>query len=90
MKGVHARASVELRSQETRETMAARVVICVSRAFCSTDQEKRETARSQASDAVDGFDFVLFNGDYLAIIQHWKRDLKYTFSSSTSVNSPLQ
>ena len=23
-----------------------RVVICVSRAFCSTDQEKRETARS--------------------------------------------
>ena len=70
--------------------MAARVVICVSRAFFSTDQEKRETARSQASDAVDGFDFVLFNGDYLAIIQHWKRDLKYTFPSSTSVNSPLQ
>ena len=25
-----------------------RVVICVSRAFCSTDQEKRETARSVA------------------------------------------
>ena len=25
-----------------------RVVICVSRAFCSTDQEKRETARSLA------------------------------------------
>ena len=63
MKAVHARASVELRNQETRETMAARVVICVSRAFFSTDQEKRETARSQASDAVDGFDFVLFNGD---------------------------
>ena len=39
---------------ETRETRAAarlpppvtRVVICVSRAFCSTDQEKRETTRS--------------------------------------------
>ena len=86
MNGVHALANVELRSRETRETREARVVICVSRAFCSTDQEKRETARSQTSDAVDGFDFVLFNGDYLAIIQHWKRDLKYTFPSSTSVN----
>ena len=47
------RASVARRSRETRETRAAvraslvsRVVICVSRAFCSTDQEKRETARS--------------------------------------------
>ena len=89
---MHALANVELRSRETRETRVARVVIGVSRAFCSTDQEKRETARSQTSDAVDGFDFVLFNGDYLAIIfiQHWKRDLKYTFPSSTSVNSPLQ
>ena len=67
------------------------MVICMSRAFCSTDQEKRETARSQTSDAVDGFDFVLFNGDYLDyFIQHWKRDLEYTFPSSTSVNSPLQ
>ena len=53
--------TVERRSRETRETRAAareesclsrlalsvtRVVICVSRAFCSTDQEKRETPRS--------------------------------------------
>ena len=47
---MHARGSVERRSRKTRETRAApsvtRVVICVSRAFCSTDQEKRETARS--------------------------------------------
>ena len=40
------------RAWETRETRAAlapsvtRVVICVSRAFCPTDQEKRETACS--------------------------------------------
>ena len=59
--------------------MAARVVICVSRAFCSTEQEKRETARSQASDAVGGFDFVLFNGDLVGIIQHWRRDLNINF-----------
>ena len=26
----------------------ARVIICVSRAFCSTDQEKKETARNIA------------------------------------------
>ena len=45
VRGVHARASVQRRSHETRETRA-RVVICVSRAFCSTDQEKRATARS--------------------------------------------
>ena len=43
VRGVHACASVERGSRETRETS---VVICVSRAFCSTDQEKRETARS--------------------------------------------
>ena len=53
VRGVHTRASVERRSRETRETCLSRlapsvthVVICVSRAFCSTDQEKRETARS--------------------------------------------
>ena len=45
VRGVHARASVERRSRETRETRA-RMVICVSRAFCSTDQEKRATACS--------------------------------------------
>ena len=61
VRGVHARASVERRSPETRERRAAareekllclsrlapsvtRVVICASRAFWSTDQEKRETA----------------------------------------------
>ena len=31
-----------------RASPVTRVVICVSRAFCSTDQEKRETARSLA------------------------------------------
>ena len=36
VRGVHVRASVERRSRETRET----------RAFCSTDQEKRATACS--------------------------------------------
>ena len=57
VRGVHARASVERRSRETRETRyrlsrlaptVTRVVICLSRAFCLTDQEKRETARSLA------------------------------------------
>ena len=53
---MHARASVERRSRETRDARneglshlspsVTRVVICVSRAFCSTDQEKRETSRS--------------------------------------------
>ena len=51
VRGVHARASVERRSRETRclsrlAPSVTRVVIWVSRAFCSTDQEKRETARS--------------------------------------------
>ena len=58
MRGVHANAnaSVERRSRERRETrvgglsnlvpLVTREVICVSRMFCSTDQEKRETARS--------------------------------------------
>ena len=51
VRGVHARASVERRSRETRclsrlAPSVTCVVICVSRAFCSTDQEKRETARS--------------------------------------------
>ena len=55
VRGVHARASVERRSRERRERRASclsrlapsvtRVVICVSQAFCSKDQEKRETAR---------------------------------------------
>ena len=48
-------ASVERRSRETRDARnegtrlapsVTRVVICVSRAFCSTEQEKWETARS--------------------------------------------
>ena len=51
VRGVHPRASVEQRSRETRclsrlAPSVTRVVIWVSRAFCSTDQEKRETARS--------------------------------------------
>ena len=33
---------------------ATRVVICVSRAFCSTDQEKRETARSLSQNCFQG------------------------------------
>ena len=41
VRGVHARASVA--------PSVMHVVICVSRAFCSTDQEKRETARSLKS-----------------------------------------
>ena len=36
-------------SARARERCAVHVVICVSRAFCSTDQEKRETARSLKS-----------------------------------------
>ena len=40
VRGVHASASAALAPSVTR------VVIYVSRAFCSTDQEKRETARS--------------------------------------------
>ena len=42
----------ERRSRERRETRAlvTRVVICVSRTFYSTDQEKRETARSLMSE----------------------------------------
>ena len=51
---LHARTSVErLSPRYTRNEgssrlapLATRVVICVSRAFCSTDQEKKETARS--------------------------------------------
>ena len=43
VRGVHARASVEQRNRKTRET----------RAFCSTDQEKRETARSIFHDWTD-------------------------------------
>ena len=31
---------------DTRNESVTRVVICVSRAFCSTEQEKRETTRS--------------------------------------------
>ena len=53
-KGVHARASSEwLSLKDARNEgvsrlapSATRVVICVSRAFCSTDQEKWETACS--------------------------------------------
>ena len=52
--------SVERQSCKTPETRAlsclsrlvpsvSHVVICVSRAFCSTDKEKRETARSLAA-----------------------------------------
>ena len=59
VRGVHASASVEQQSRERQETRAANdlsnlvplvtcVVICVSRTFCSTDQEKRETARCVA------------------------------------------
>ena len=40
VRGGHARASAALAPSVTR------VVIYVSRAFCSTDQERRETARS--------------------------------------------
>ena len=36
-----------------------RVVICVSRAFCSTDQEKRETARSLQKSALLGTASIL-------------------------------
>ena len=44
---MHARASVERETCLSRlAPSVTRVVICVSRAFCSTDQEKRETARS--------------------------------------------
>ena len=52
VRGVRASASVERRSRERRETRAlvTRVVICVSRTFYSTDQEKRETARSLISE----------------------------------------
>ena len=52
VRGGHAGASVERRSRKTRETRApsvTRAVICVSRAFCSTDQGIRETARSLVS-----------------------------------------
>ena len=52
VRGVH--ASVERRRREKQERQplsrlapsVTRVVICVSRAFCSTDQEKRESAPS--------------------------------------------
>ena len=48
VRGLHARASVEQQSRETRETRAAALeatpVSC--RAFCSTDWEKRKTAPS--------------------------------------------
>ena len=44
---MHARARVERETCLSRlAPSVTRVVICVSRAFCSTDQEKRETARS--------------------------------------------
>ena len=49
--GVHARASVERRNRETRETRAAAFqsrawsFACLGR-FAQADQEKRETARS--------------------------------------------
>ena len=54
VRGVHARERVEKRGREPEKKKrlphlapsVTRVVICVSRAFCSTDQEKRETARS--------------------------------------------
>ena len=55
VRGVHAHVSVERQSGDMRETRAAaqevtrvvtHVVICMSRAFCLTDQEKRETACS--------------------------------------------
>ena len=43
VRGVHTRA----RKRAARlAPSVTRVVICVSRAFCSTDEEKRETARS--------------------------------------------
>ena len=35
-----------VRERERRAAKPRDVVICVSRTFCSTDQEKRETARS--------------------------------------------
>ena len=67
-------ACVKRRSRKTRETRAkareeisrlapsvTRVVICVSQAFCSTDQEKRETARS----------LVISGKVYVA----WKREM---------------
>ena len=76
---MRARASVERRRRETRETRAAareekrvchtylsrfapsvtRVVICVSRALCPTDKEKRETALSLREDNVQYFLVVL-------------------------------
>ena len=48
---VRERWTAKPRARETRACLSrlapsvTRVVICVSRAFCSTDQEKRETAR---------------------------------------------
>ena len=67
-------ACVKRRSRKTRETRAkareeisrlapsvTRVVIFVSQAFCSTDQEKRETARS----------LVISGKVYVA----WKREM---------------
>ena len=54
VRGVHARERVEKRGRQPEKKKrlphlapsVTRVVICVSWAFCSTDQEKRETARS--------------------------------------------
>ena len=54
VRGVHARKRVEKRGRQPEKKKrlphlapsVTRVVICVSWAFCSTDQEKRETARS--------------------------------------------
>ena len=43
-----------------------RVVICVSRAFCSTDQEKRETARS-----LQWFDIISFYKPRLVYLAIW-------------------
>ena len=52
---MHARASVERRSLSRPASSVTRVVICVSRAFCSTDQEKRKTATPAVTRTVFSF-----------------------------------
>ena len=57
-----------------RAPLVTRVVICVSRAFCSTDQEKRETARGLFYIRPR---FLVFDTGKLGKIRrlHWKERL---------------
>ena len=75
LRGVHACASVERRSRETQEKRAAspvsRVVICVSLAFCSTDEENRETARSLPKEIK--FRGMTNYGSQKQLLAVWKR-----------------